>query len=106
MFGYEQSIWHYARFCVDRMGGHGGGGGAADLSKLAAFMTRPFREKTLMTPRIPESIFTWYSLINTTMPPRDPNDNDDEEEEEDEDDEDEEDENRQPAVIREPDEDE
>jgi len=70
-------------------------------------MTRPFREKTLMTPRIPESIFTWHSLISTTMPPRDPNDNDDEEEEEeDEDDEDEEDENRQPAVIREPDEDE
>ena len=60
-----------------------------------------------MTPRIPESIFTWHSLINTTMAPRDPNDNDDEEEEEDdEDDEDEEDENRQPAVIREPDEDE
>jgi hypothetical protein len=68
-------------------------------------MTRPFREKTLMTPRIPESIFTWHSLINTTMPPRDSNDNDDEEEE-DEDDEDEEDENREPAVIREPDEDE
>ena len=59
-----------------------------------------------MTPGIPESTFTWHSLINTTMPPRDPNDNDDEEEEEDEDDEDEEDENREPAVIREPDEDE
>ena len=58
-----------------------------------------------MTPRIPESIFTWHSLINTTMPPRDPNDNEDEEGEE-EDDEDEEDENREPAVIREPDEDE
>ena len=57
-----------------------------------------------MTPRIPQSIFTWHSLINTTTPPRDPNDNDDEEEEEDEDDEDEE--NREPAVIREPDEDE
>ena len=57
-----------------------------------------------MTPRIPESIFTRHSLINTTMPPRDPNDNDDEEEEKDEDDE--EDENREPAVIREPDEDE
>ena len=53
-----------------------------------------------MTPRILESIFTWHSLINTTMPPRDPNDNDDEEEKEDEDDEDEEDENREPAVIR------
>ena len=57
-----------------------------------------------MTPRILESIFTWHSLINTTMPPRDPNDNDDEEEEEEEDDEDEE--NSEPAVIREPDEDE
>ena len=56
-----------------------------------------------MTPRILESIFTWHSLINTTMPPRDPNDNDDEEEEDDEDDEDqdEEVENREPAVIRE-----
>jgi hypothetical protein len=61
-----------------------------------------------MTPRILESIFTWHSLIDTTMPPRDPNDNDDEEEEDDEDDEDqdEEVENREPAVIREPDEDE
>jgi hypothetical protein len=58
-----------------------------------------------MTPPILESIFTWRSLINTTMPPRDPNDNDDEEEEEDDED-DEEDENREPAVIREPDEDE
>ena len=57
-----------------------------------------------MTPRILESIFTWHSLINTTMAPRDPNDNDDEEEEEEEDDEDEE--NSEPAVIREPDEDE
>ena len=53
-----------------------------------------------MTPLTPESIFTWHSLINTTIPPRDPNDNDDEEED------DEEDENRGPAVIREPDEDE
>ena len=61
-----------------------------------------------MTPRILESIFTWHSLINTTMPPRDLNDNDDEEEEEDEDDQnqDEENENPEPAVIREPDEDE
>jgi hypothetical protein len=39
MFGNEQSIWHYARFRVDRMGGqrknlrHGCGGGAADLRK-------------------------------------------------------------------------
>ena len=67
-------------------------------------MTRPFREKTLMTPRIPGSILTWHSLINTTTPPRDLNDNDDEEEEEededeDDEDEDEEDENRQPALL-------
>jgi hypothetical protein len=63
------------------------------------------REKSGMTPCIPESIFTWHSLISTMMPPRVPNDNDDEEEEEEEGD-DEEDENREPAVIREPDEDE
>jgi hypothetical protein len=56
-----------------------------------------------MTPRITESIFTWHTLIDATMPPRDPNDNEDEEEE---DEDDEEDENRDPAVIREPDEDE
>ena len=61
-----------------------------------------------MTPRISKSIITWRSLISTMMPPRDPNDNDDEKEEEDEDDEedDQEDENREPAVIREPDDDE
>ncbi len=50
----------------------------------------------------PQSIFTWQSLISTAAPPRDPNDDDDEDEDED----DEGDEHGEPAVIREPDEDE
>ena len=57
-----------------------------------------------MTSLIPGSIFTWVSLVGTLVPPRDPNDDDDEEEEEDDDHE--ADEDREPAVIREPDEDE
>ena len=57
-----------------------------------------------MTLLIPESIFTWVSLVGTLVPPRDPNDDDDEEEEEHDDHE--ADEDREPAVIREPDEDE
>ena len=52
---------------------------------------------------IPESIFTWVSLLGTPVPPRDPNDDDGDEEEEDDH---EADEDREPAVIREPDEDE
>jgi len=56
-----------------------------------------------MTSLIPESIFTGESLVGTLVPPRDPNDDDDEEEE---DDDHEADEDREPAVIREPDEDE
>ena len=32
-----------------------------------------------MTSLIPESIFTWVSLVGTPVPPRDPNDDDDEE---------------------------
>jgi hypothetical protein len=56
-----------------------------------------------MTPRIPESVFTWLSVVGNTMPPRDPNDDDDEEGEEDDG---EADEDCEPAVIREPDEDE
>jgi hypothetical protein len=44
------------------------------------------------------------NLVGTLVPPRDPNDDDDEEEEEDDDHE--ADEDREPAVIREPDEDE
>ena len=53
-----------------------------------------------MTPRLPENISTWLSLVGNSVPPRDPNDEDDDEDEEDED------EDREPAVIREPDEDE
>jgi hypothetical protein len=49
---------------------------------------------------IPESIFTWVSLVGTQVPPRDPNDHHDEEQEEDGDHE--ADEDREPAVIREP----
>jgi hypothetical protein len=56
-----------------------------------------------MTSLIPESIFTWESLVGTPVPPRDPNDDDEEEEE---DDDHEADEDREPPVIREPDEDE
>jgi hypothetical protein len=57
-----------------------------------------------MTPRVPKSPFTWWSLIGIAVPPRDPNNNNDEDE--DDEDEDEEDEEREPPVIREPDEDE
>jgi hypothetical protein len=55
-----------------------------------------------MTSLIPESIFTWESLVGTPVPPRDPNDDDDEEEE---DHDHGVDEDREPAVIREPDQD-
>jgi hypothetical protein len=54
-----------------------------------------------MISRIPESVFTLFSLVGNSVPPRDPNDDDDEEEGDDEADDD-----REPAVIREPDEDE
>lgn len=49
-----------------------------------------------------ESIFTWLSLVGAAVPPRDPNDDGDEEDAEDGGDEDD---DREPAVIREPDED-
>jgi hypothetical protein len=55
-----------------------------------------------MTPHILESIFVRRDLAGRMVPPRDPNDDDDEEEE----DEDATDEDREPAVIKEPDEDE
>jgi len=54
-----------------------------------------------MTPRNPQSIFTWPSLIGIAVPPQGPNDDDDEDEDEDDDEADED-----PAAIREPDEDE
>jgi hypothetical protein len=53
-----------------------------------------------MSPYIPESVSTWLSLVGDTVPPRNPNNGDDEDEEDEED----EDEDREPAVIREPDE--
>jgi hypothetical protein len=49
-----------------------------------------------------ESIFSWLSLVGAAVPRRDPNDGEDEEDEEDGG---EEDNDREPAVIREPDED-
>ena len=53
----------------------------------------------------PEDRFIWLKLVGNTMPPRHPNqpNNDDDDEAEDDD---EEDKDREPAVIREPDEDE
>ena len=68
-----------------------------------------------MTPHVLENVSTWlanWTLVSNLPPPRDPNDDDDEEEgeedEEDEGDEDEEDEDqdKEPPVVREPDEDE
>jgi hypothetical protein len=59
-----------------------------------------------MTPYIPENISNWLvewrlvTVMDNTMPPRDPNDDDDEDDEDEED----EDEHEEPAVIREPDE--
>ena len=53
-----------------------------------------------MTPRIPESVFILMHLVGNAMPPRDPNDDDGEEEEQEDAGED----DREPAVIREPDE--
>ena len=64
-----------------------------------------------MTPHIPENFRAWladWSLVTTlgdTMPPRDPDDDDDEDDEDDEDDA-EPDDDDEPAVVREPDEDE
>jgi hypothetical protein len=64
-----------------------------------------------MTPRIPENFSTWlvaWNLVTVTRdtpPPRDPNDEDDDEEDED-DNNDEQNDDRDPAVIRDPDEDE
>jgi hypothetical protein len=54
-----------------------------------------------MTPGASESIFARLSLVGATVPPRDPNDDEDKEDEENGDDEDD---DREPAVIREPDE--
>jgi hypothetical protein len=61
-----------------------------------------------MTPHIPENFSIWLvecspvGITGNALPPRDPNDDD----EDDEDEEDEEDEGEEPAVVREPDDDE
>jgi hypothetical protein len=55
-----------------------------------------------MTLHMLESIFVMRDLAGSMVPPREPSDDDDDEDEE----EDETDEDREPAVIREPDEDE
>jgi hypothetical protein len=60
------------------------------------------QRETNMTPGILESISSRLSFVGDTMPPRDPNDDEDEEDEEDGGDADD---DREPAVIREPDED-
>jgi hypothetical protein len=69
-------------------------------------MSRYPKRRADMTPSIPEAFWLvdWslVTIIGSTMPPRDPNDDDDDEDEEDEKDKDRHDE---PAVIREPDED-
>jgi hypothetical protein len=68
-------------------------------------MSRDIQTGADMTPRIPENISTWLvdwrlaTLIDNTMPPRDPNDDDDEDQ-----DEEDEDRHEEPAVVREPDE--
>jgi hypothetical protein len=65
-----------------------------------------------MTPRIPENFSAWlvgWSLatiiMGNTSPPRDPNDDDDDDDDEEDEDAERED-DREPAIIREPDEDE
>ena len=58
--------------------------------------------ETNMTPGTSESIFSWLSVPCAAVPPRDPNDDEDEGKEKDGGDEDD---DREPAVIREPDED-
>lgn len=63
-----------------------------------------------MTQRIPENFSAagWrlVAITGNTMPPRDPHDDDDDEDDEDHDNDTEPDDERQPPVVREPDEDE
>ena len=75
-------------------------GGHRTLYPSTATRWIPFHCHSL-GPQIPA--VTWLSLTGISAPPRDPNNNNDEDEEDE--DEDEED-KREPAVIREPDEDE
>jgi hypothetical protein len=58
-----------------------------------------------MTPHILRNVSTWlvnWTLVSNSPPPRDPNDDDDEEQ--DEEDEEDEDPDKEPPVVREPDE--
>jgi hypothetical protein len=63
-----------------------------------------------MTPRIPQNFSTWlldWSLVTVLgdTPPQDPNDDDDDDDDDAEDEDAEREDEREPAVIREPDED-
>ena len=64
--------------------------------------SRKAERESIVTSCMPESFLIWESLIDTAAPPRDPNDEDEVEDEDDR----EVEEDDQPAVIREPDEDE
>ena len=64
--------------------------------------SRKAERECTVTSCMPESFLIWESLIDTAAPPRDPNDEDEAEDEDDR----EVEEDEQPAVIREPDEDE
>jgi hypothetical protein len=64
--------------------------------------SRKAERKCTVTLCMSESFLIWQSLIEPAAPPRDPNDEDEAEDEDDRDVE----EDDQPAVIREPDEDE
>jgi hypothetical protein len=63
---------------------------------------RDIQQGADMTQRIPENFSTvdWSTNMGNTIPPRDPNDDEDEDSDTEPDDE------REPAVVREPDEDE
>ena len=62
-----------------------------------------------MIQRIPENFSTldWslVTIMGNTIPPRDPNDDDDDDDDDDEDEDTEPNDEREPAVVREPDED-
>jgi hypothetical protein len=80
---------------------------ASDLQKVAARKEKLRLDGNQagspdMTPRIPQSNFTWQSPVGTAVPPRDPDVDNGEGEEEDEDGG--ADEDLEPPVIREPDE--
>jgi hypothetical protein len=69
---------------------------------------REMPSKVHMTPHIPKSGSPWligWTLVSNPPPPRDPNDDDEEQDDEDEEDEAEgEDQDKEPPIVREPDE--